>query len=88
MIGPDFQPSWIGEPVTQGVALGWHETGALPLNKPTRPELDAESANGAAPYQPGATPQENRTPQHSGLKARAYRDTRSAEVLSNIKALL
>jgi hypothetical protein len=46
MIRPDFQPSWIGEPVTQGVALGWHETGALPLNKPTRPALDAESANG------------------------------------------
>jgi hypothetical protein len=25
MIGPGFQPSWIGEIITQGVALGWHE---------------------------------------------------------------
>ena len=29
------------------------------------------SANGAVLYQPGATPQENRIPQNSGLKARA-----------------
>jgi hypothetical protein len=43
-VGPGFQPSWIGETVTQGVALGWYETGALPLrNKPTA-ALDAESA--------------------------------------------
>lgn len=29
------------------------------------------SANGAAPYQPGATPQERYVPRDSGLKARA-----------------
>ena len=49
----------------QGATMknGWQtkNPGALPLR----------SANGAAPYQPGATPQENRTPQNSGLKARA-----------------
>ena len=71
MIRPGFQPSWIGETVTQGVALGWREAGALPLRNNPTAALDAESANGAAPYQPGATPQENRTPQNSGLKARA-----------------
>ena len=87
MIRAGFQPSGIGEPVTQGVALVWYEAGALPLNKPIA-TLDAESANGAAPYQPGATPQENRTPQNSGLKARANRPAESADVLGNIKALL
>ena len=70
MIGPDFQPSWIGEPVTQGVALGWHEAGALPLNKHTRPAQDAENANGAAPYQPGATPQETNPSTSRGPKVR------------------
>jgi hypothetical protein len=60
----------------------------LPLRNNPPVALAAESTNGASLSQPGATPQENRTPQHSGLKARAYRDTRSAEVLSNIKALL
>ena len=88
MIRPGFQPSWIGETVTQGVALGWHEAGALPLTKTPTAALDAESANGAAPYQPGATPQENRTPQNSGLKARANRPAESAEVLGNIKPAL
>ena len=43
-VGPGFQPSWIGETITQGVALGWFGAGALPLrNKPTA-ALDAESA--------------------------------------------
>ena len=32
-VGPGFQPSWIGETVTQGVALGWDEAGALPLRR-------------------------------------------------------
>ena len=42
--GSGFQPSWICETVTQGVALGWYEAGALPLlNKPNA-ALDAESA--------------------------------------------
>ena len=83
-----LQPSWISETVTQGVALGWLGAGALPLrNKPTA-ALDAASANGAASYQPGATPQENRTPQDSGLKARANRPAESAEVLGNIKHAL
>ena len=31
--GPGLQPSWICETVTQGVALGWHEAGALPLRR-------------------------------------------------------
>ena len=31
--GPGFQPSWIGETMTQGVALGWDEAGALPLRR-------------------------------------------------------
>jgi len=83
-----FQPSWISETVTQGVALGWRRAGALPLRNNPTAALDAESANGAAPYQPGATPQENRTPQNSGLKARANPCAESAEVLGNIKALL
>ncbi len=43
-VGPGLQPSRIGETITQGVALGWDEAGALPLrNKPTA-ALDAESA--------------------------------------------
>ena len=32
-VGPGFQPSWICETVTQGVALGWDEAGALPLGR-------------------------------------------------------
>ena len=32
-IGPGLQPSWICETVTQGVALGWYEAGALPLRR-------------------------------------------------------
>ena len=32
-VGPGFQPSWIGETITQGVALGWDEAGALPLRR-------------------------------------------------------
>ena len=32
-VGPGFQPSWIGETVTQGVALGWDGAGALPLRR-------------------------------------------------------
>ena len=32
-VGPGFQPSWIGETMTQGVALGWDEAGALPLRR-------------------------------------------------------
>ena len=71
IIGSGLQPSIFFESDTQGVALGWHESGALPLRNNPTAALDAESANGAAPYQPGATPQENRTPQNSGLKARA-----------------
>ena len=70
-VGSGFQPSCICKTVTQGVALGWRRAGALPLRNNPTAALDAESANGAAPYQPGATPQENRTPQNSGLKARA-----------------
>jgi hypothetical protein len=44
MIRPGFQPSWIGETVTQGVALGWRRAGALPLRNNPTAALDAESA--------------------------------------------
>ena len=43
-LGSGFQPSWICETVTQGVALGWDEAGALPLKSQPTAALDAESA--------------------------------------------
>ena len=43
-IGPGFQPSRICETVTQGVALGWYEAGALPLRNNPTAARDAESA--------------------------------------------
>ena len=39
-----FQPSWMGETVTQGVAPGWNKAGALPLGKAAPAALDAERA--------------------------------------------
>ena len=42
--GPGFQPSWICETVTQGVALGWYEAGALPLRNKPNAAPDAENA--------------------------------------------
>ncbi len=46
--GSGFQPSIILRPSSQAVGLGWYGNGPLALNF---------SANGAPPYQPGATPQ-------------------------------
>ena len=43
-IWPGLQPSCICDIVTQGVALGCYETGALPLGNPPTAALDAESA--------------------------------------------
>jgi len=68
--------------------MGWRRAGALPLRNNPTAALDAESTNGAALGQPGATPQEYCTPQNSGLKARANRPAESAEVLGNIKGVL
>lgn len=42
--GPGFQPLWICETVTQGVAMGWYEAGALPLTTTPTAAWDAESA--------------------------------------------
>jgi hypothetical protein len=46
-VGSGFQPSWFWGHETQGVALGWYESGALPLqsgNPSPIVALDAESA--------------------------------------------
>ena len=52
-IGRAFSPeNRLGNP-TQGVALGWYETGPLALGIRQAPR-----AKGASPYQPGASPQE------------------------------
>lgn len=62
-IGRAFSPeNCLGNP-TQGVALGWYGTGpfALEIRQAPRAKGATSSffrANGASPYQPGASPQE------------------------------
>ena len=62
-IGRAFSPeNRLGNP-TQGVALGWNETGPLALRIRQTPRAKGATssffrAKGASPYQPGASPQE------------------------------
>ena len=60
IIGSGLQPSIFFESDTQGVALGWHESGALPL----------WSTKGAVPSQAKATPWETNPPMTRGPKVR------------------
>ena len=76
-IGRAFSPeNRLGNP-TQGVALGWYETGPLALRIRQTPRAKGATssffrakgatssffrATGASPYQPGASPQESNHP--------------------------
>lgn len=60
-------------PHTQGVALGWYEDGPVALQNPHAPRTQSVHlprlafffrANGAASYQPGASPRESKNPRH------------------------
>ena len=65
-MGRAFSPESIYGPSTQGVALGWYGNGPLALRirqtRPRRRDVPFFRANGAPPYQPGATPQELNRP--------------------------
>ena len=77
-IGRAFSPeNRLGNP-TQGVALGWYETGPLALRIRQTPRANGSTpsffrAKGASPYQPGASPQEWNNPIKQRAEGPAHR---------------